>query len=43
MVVQDEVMEERDLITVLAEFFAGTRAMHLMAREAPVDIIVLGY
>ena len=43
MVVQDEVMEERDLITVLAEFFVGTRAMHLMAREAPVDIIFRGY
>ena len=43
MVVQDEVMEERDLISVLAEFFAGTRAMHLMAREVPVDIIFRGY
>lgn len=34
--------DERDLVTVQVVFFAETRAMHLMAREAPVDIIV-GY
>ena len=36
------VMEERDLVTVLLEFFIDTRAAHLMAREALVDIIFLG-
>lgn len=33
-------MDERDLVTVLqAVFFAEIRVTHLMAREAPDDII----
>eukprot|EP00985_Skeletonema_marinoi_P005342 scaffold2309_cov116-Skeletonema_marinoi.AAC.2 len=39
-VVQLAAMDERDLVTVLVIFFAETRAAHLMAREAPVDIII---
>jgi hypothetical protein len=39
-----QVVMERDLVTVLlVVVFAETRAMHLlMARDAPVDIILLG-
>jgi len=39
-VVQVAAMDERDLVIVLVIFFAETRAAHLMAREAPVDIII---
>mmetsp|Transcript_4906 Transcript_4906/g.6178 ORF Transcript_4906/g.6178 Transcript_4906/m.6178 type:complete len:130 (-) Transcript_4906:53-442(-) len=39
-VVQLAAMDERDLVIVLVVFFAETRAAHLMAREAPVDIII---
>ena len=39
-VVQLAAMDERDLVIVLVIFFAETRAAHLMAREAPVDIII---
>ena len=35
-------MDERDLVTVLPEFFDETRAMHLMASDIPVDIISIG-
>mmetsp|Transcript_26640 Transcript_26640/g.45356 ORF Transcript_26640/g.45356 Transcript_26640/m.45356 type:complete len:132 (+) Transcript_26640:145-540(+) len=40
VVLQLAAMDERDLVTVLVIFFAETRAAHLMAREAPVDIII---
>ena len=42
-VLQAVAMDERDLVAMLlvVVVFAETRAMHLIAREAPVDIILL--
>lgn len=42
VVLQVAAMDERDLVIVLVVFFAETRAAHLMARQAPDDIIFLG-
>ena len=42
VVLQVAAMDERDLVIVLVVFFAETRAAHLMARQAPDDIMILG-
>ena len=41
VVVRVVMIDERDLVTVLPAFFDDTRAMHLMASDAPVDIILI--
>mmetsp|Transcript_28837 Transcript_28837/g.42393 ORF Transcript_28837/g.42393 Transcript_28837/m.42393 type:complete len:129 (-) Transcript_28837:54-440(-) len=42
IVLQVAATDERDLVILLVVFFAETRAAHLMARDAPDDIIFLG-